>query len=94
MAMANDWKVKFIDNDSSNYQIAPFPTKQKAIDWIKTQLNQNKYDPTGFEVVEGPYNDSLQKQQMQNKEDAISNQNEQKINLWFDSRKQAPDRFK
>ena len=53
--MANNWKVKFIDNDSEDYQIASFQSKKDADSWIRSQLDHEKYDPVDFEVIQGPW---------------------------------------
>ena len=55
--MANDWKVKFVDDDSDDIQIASFNSDVDAKNWIKHQEIQGRYDPCGFEVVDGPYKD-------------------------------------
>ena len=55
--MANEWKVKFTDDDEDGIQIASFNSSKEANDWIKNQEIQGRYDPCNFEVVEGPYKD-------------------------------------
>lgn len=53
--MANMWKVKFIDDDDEDeIQVASFNSQREADLWIKNQEIQGRYDPRGFEVVEGP----------------------------------------
>lgn len=49
------WHVDFTDDENQEVQTADFKTKQDAQVWIKNQEIQNRYDPTGFEVVDGPY---------------------------------------
>ena len=56
--MANEWKVKFTDDDKDGIQIASFNSQREADLWIKNQEIQGRYDPCNFEVVEGPYKDT------------------------------------
>ena len=57
--MANEWKVEFTDDDSDDIQVASFNSQREANLWIKNQQVQDRYDPRGFEVVDGPYRESM-----------------------------------
>lgn len=56
--MANNWKVEFIDDDTDDVRIASFGSREDAMKWIKSLEVQERYDPTGFEVIDGPYDDA------------------------------------
>ena len=71
--MANEWKVKFTDDDDADdIQIASFNSQNEANLWIKNQQIQERYDPCGFEVIEGPY-----------REQALSEAEEKQVELSF-----------
>lgn len=50
------WKVKFEDREDG-VQTASFKTQQEAGTWIDTQEDHERYDPVGFKVIDGPYED-------------------------------------
>lgn len=56
--MAESWRVDFKDKDDDRVQTASFASKQDADNWISHQEQQDRYDPSGFEVVDGPYQSS------------------------------------
>ena len=51
---AQQWLVDFSD-DEDGKQTAAFSSKQEASIWIRNREMQDRYDPTGFEVLKGPY---------------------------------------
>ena len=51
---AQQWLVDFSD-DEDGKQTAAFSSKQDASTWIRNREMQDRYDPTGFEVLKGPY---------------------------------------
>lgn len=51
---AQQWLVDFSD-DEDGKQTAAFSSKQEASTWIRNREMQDRYDPTGFEVLKGPY---------------------------------------
>ena len=53
--MKNTWKVDFYDNDDENVQVASFESQADAQRWIDTMEESQHQEPTGFEVVDGPY---------------------------------------
>ena len=58
--MANEWKVKFTDDDEDGIQTASFNSCHDAEVWIDNQEVQNRYDNVHFKVVEGPYREGVQ----------------------------------
>ena len=52
--MALRWEVSFVDDESDETQHAFFSSKREADTWIKNVEVQQRYEPTGFEVVDGP----------------------------------------
>ena len=58
--MANEWKVKFTDDDEDGIQTASFNSCHDAEVWIDNQEVQNRYDNVHFKVVEGPYREGAQ----------------------------------
>ena len=48
------WAVKYVDDELEDEQVAWFGSREEALTWIKNIEVQERYDPTGFEVVDGP----------------------------------------
>lgn len=57
MENEGNWKVDFID-DEDGENTASFDSRNAAEKWITNKDTQERYDPTGFEVVKGPYEDN------------------------------------
>lgn len=53
--MSKKWIVKFLDDELEGEQYAHFSSQPEALTWIKFVQNQECYDPSGFEVLDGPY---------------------------------------
>lgn len=83
--MANDWKVEFIDNEEDAVQTASFASRKAAQDWMRCQEINDRYDPTGFEVVSGPYLDKNGTK--------LSESDSNAIKVWVDDIRPAPEGY-
>lgn len=83
--MANDWKVEFTDNEEDAVQTASFASRKAAQDWIRCQEINDRYDPTGFEVVCGPYLDKGTGK--------LSESDGMRVKVWVDDIRPAPDGY-
>lgn len=54
-SMAGNWRVDFIDDESKGKQTVAFNSRAEADRWIDSQSIQEKYDYSGFKVIDGPY---------------------------------------
>lgn len=82
--MKNKWIVTFIDDDMDKPYDAQFDTQKQAQDWIKSQEIQGRYDPCGFEVIKGPY---------QNVDSNKINESDSDIKIWVDDIRPAPNGY-
>lgn len=48
------WVVLYVDDDEESTQKCTFDSVQDANTWIKFKENCERYEPTGFELIDGP----------------------------------------
>lgn len=48
------WKVVYSDDEHDSYSVT-FQSKADAENFIKFNYMQDRYEPSGFEVIDGPF---------------------------------------